>query len=227
MFGLLGDIHGDFDTLRYSERRCLEAGATALILVGDVGWYPKRLEPLRARRLLPTYFIDGNHEDHVDLFARIQDDVTEFWESGLFYVRRGSVVTIDGVRIAFLGGAGSIDKDYRLRNHWHWNPEEQITDDDVARLHGKGPVDLMVTHTPPDAVVQKHYETPARKTLKARTFDVSEDWFDPSANQVQRAWESLGKPPLVCGHFHESVQDEEHRVRILNIDELMFYESHP
>jgi hypothetical protein len=220
MLALLGDIHGGFDGLRAAERRAKDAGATALVQVGDFGWYSRLLDRLREPRLLPVYFIDGNHEDHELLFGRVRGDVTEMWGSGLFYVRRGAVLELDGRRIAFLGGAGSIDKQIRLANRWHWSELEQITDADVARLEGAGPVDLMIAHCPPQRTIATHFETPEGIAFKVRAFGVPPDWSDPSAVKVETAWLGLGAPPLYCGHMHRRIADD--RVRILDIEELLY-----
>jgi hypothetical protein len=222
MIALLGDIHAGFDTLRRAEQEAVNLGAKALIQVGDFGWYWKYLGELRqTKRLLPVYFIDGNHENHEDLFSRVTGDITEFWESNLFYVRRGSVLEIDGKRIAFLGGAASIDKAYRLAHGIHWSAQELVTDADVERLKDVGKVDLFVTHTPPQSVVTRNFETPEGIAFKVGAFGVPPDWSDPSAAKVETAWNYVGLPPLVCGHFHKSVIDG--KVTILNIAEFAIF----
>lgn len=59
-------------------------------------------------------------------------------------------------------GAGSIDNDknIRLENGWPWYPDEEITDADVDRTIGLGPVDILITHSPPQRIVTKHWDTP-------------------------------------------------------------------
>lgn len=240
MIAFLGDIHGVSRSLEIAAARAYANGASALIQVGDFGVYPGLLGRLigAARRSpIPIYFIDGNHEDFRMIRAwwdaMEADDVSVYHvvKDQLRYVRRGSVLTVDGRQVAFLGGAGSIDYAYRKLGT-DWFNEEQIADADVLRLElqalgninlqalGKK-VDLMVAHTPPRWFIDKHFDvTPARAAFVRRQFGVAPDWTDPSADKVQAAWESLGKPLLFCGHMHATIQDG--NVRLLDCDGLAY-----
>ena len=105
----------------------------------------------------------------------------------LIFVPRGTVLELDGRRIAFLGGGDSvIDRAYR-RPDVDWWPEERVTMADVARLERAGRVDLLVCHTPPAFVYHFFGFAP-----------------DPSALAVGQAWQLLGRPPVICGHLHKS-----------------------
>jgi Icc-related predicted phosphoesterase len=68
-----------------------------------------------------------------------------------------------------------------------WWQEERVTGEHVARFAGAGPVDILVAHTPP---------APAYAVLGFRP--------DPSSCEVERAWEMLGRPAVVCGHLHQA-----------------------
>lgn len=234
MIALLGDIHGDPLALASAAARAGANGASVLVQLGDFGAWPGMLSKLVAAAKgspIPIYFVDGNHEYFPLLqewWGQMANDgasVYHVLRDKLHYVRRGSVLTLDGRTIAFLGGAGSID--YRLRRPGvDWFPEEQIQDADVARLEpwaanrGKG-VDFMATHCPPQHVVTKYFETPRLRALEARrAYGAPSDWSDPSTGKVESAWHRLGCPPLYCGHMHETIQDGS--VRLLNINELAY-----
>jgi predicted phosphodiesterase len=230
MIALLGDIHGVDRSLEGAVSQASAAGASVVVQVGDFGVYPGYLERLAGvaeRSPIPIYFIDGNHEDFrmvAEWWARLEaahESVHHVVRDRLMYVRRGSVLEMDGRRIAFLGGAGSIDYLSR-RPGVDWFAEEQIREMDLARLSrqaaGKA-VDLLVTHAPPRRVVLKHFDTPPERALMARAmFGAPPDWDDPSVDKVELAWQRLGFPPLWCGHMHVSLSDE--NVRLLDIDEL-------
>jgi hypothetical protein len=84
-----------------------------------------------------------------------------------------------------------------------------------ALLQGAGGVDLMVTHTPPDWMIRKHFSPDG-----LRSFGIDpETWRDLSAEAVEQVWRELNEPPLVCGHMHRSVKDG--KCRILDINEVM------
>ncbi len=188
---LIGDIHGEFASFR----KLLEGVDPNVIViqVGDFGFWPHLLENWQKIVHLenPVYAIDGNHE-YFPILEGI-DEPSEI-KNGLVYVPRGTVLELGGHEVGFLGGGGSIDRQYRVPGY-DWFPQEFTTAEDGERLLSwTDGVDLLVTHVPPQSVVQKH-------------FDLIPGWRDPSSEVVEYVWKELGKPPLVCGHMHRSVVD--------------------
>ena len=213
---LLGDIHGITKVLGAVDKMQSASGSTVVagIQVGDLGWY-KDTNPLfhTLDLKLPWYWIDGNHED----FSLLKyTKVTEV-APNLFYVPRGTVMEVGGIKIGFLGGAASVDKQTRLRLGWHWSEDELITDEDIAKFDGVESVDMLITHCPPQSTIQKHFDS-----RMLMYFGLSPDWRDPSADKVEALWKRLGEPPLVCGHMHRSITDG--NVRILDINEYITVE---
>jgi Icc-related predicted phosphoesterase len=90
-FGALGDIHGDFATVRRIMRQ--HPDIPFWVCVGDVADDDGRYEPLDA----PLYWIKGNNENF-DLIAAGDLPV------GLHYLPNGTVQRIDGLAVAGLGG---------------------------------------------------------------------------------------------------------------------------
>lgn len=189
---------------------------STIIQVGDIGFWPEwAYRYVRLPR--PIYFIEGNH-DHIPSFADIKEP-TAVWPD-LIYVPRGTVLELEGKRIGFLGGATSVDRRWRQHNTGFngWYDGEDVTLADVDRLIANGPVDLLVTHCPPNCTIERNFERPG--FLSA--FGLPTNWVDSSALEVERAWKSLGEPPLFCGHMHRVVKDG--NVRILNINEVLTLE---
>jgi predicted phosphodiesterase len=224
---LLGDVHGDWSAVVLAAQEAKREGASALIQVGDLGWSASLLE--RAQNVpacLPVYAIDGNHEDFGWLAERTGGRTTTL-ASGLTFIARGDVCTIAGVRIAFLGGAESVDKKWRktrfqapeMSGEYLWWPDERITYEQADRLASGPRVDLFVTHTPPDRVIRKHFPP---EGLRMFGLDPA-TWTDPSALAVEAAWNVLGRPPLVCGHMHRAVRDE--NITILDINQLALWSA--
>lgn len=208
---ILGDIHGSFSTLKILDNM-LGPEIKAIIQVGDFGFYPECRERWQRMGLTrPVYVIDGNHERH-DILD--QDNGVQEMGPNLYFVPRGTVLDIDGRSVGFLGGAASVDKEIRLRDGEHWSPGENIKRSEVARFDAVESVDLLVTHVPPQSVIQQHFD-PA--TLE--WFGLPKTWKDPNADVVEKLWTRLGKPQLVCGHMHRGVI--EGPVRILNIGEAI------
>ena len=184
MIAFIGDVHRSFDRLAgvVSE---LPPSVGVAIQVGDLGLHGDDLKP--AGRGVPSlarkvYYVTGNH-DHEPSYRGIATP-TEM-APNLIYVPRGTVLELDGRRIAFLGGGDSvIDLPYRQRDV-DWWPEERVTEADIARFYDVGRVDLLVTHTPPSFVYHFFGLKP-----------------DPSSLAVGQAWQILGRPRVVCGHLH-------------------------
>ena len=233
MITLLGDIHGDIGVLKFAIDRAVEKGSAALIQVGDFGLFYRNginegFHRVCKKSPIPVYFIDGNHDDCTRWITNKK--VHQVWKDvNLFYAPRGSVIELDGRRIAFMGGAASIDKKTRIQLGWHWDEEENIRPHQVKRLWenvGDNPVDMLITHCPPASVIDRHFDP--RNKLR---FGVGLDWIDPNQLIIQEVWEKLGYPPVYSGHMHGTVLGYEMSVfeigkskglyRILDINECV------
>lgn len=221
MILLLGDIHGNVGTLKYAIEKANEAGAAALIQVGDFGLYMGGRNEVAFHRAcqasaIPIYFIEGNHDD-CQRWVKLTE-VTRIWDdANLFYIPRGTVMELDGRTIAFMGGAASIDKNIRLHEGWHWDEFENIHPSEVLRLfknsEGKT-IDILITHDVPISVCKAHFDDNAKLW-----FGVGKDWHDANMDVIEKIWEHYGKPKIYSGHMHRSVIGPDYR--ILNIDEML------
>ena len=90
-FGALGDIHGDFASVRRIMRQ--HPDIAFWLCVGDVADPAGHYEAFDA----PLYWIKGNNEGF-DAIA--SGDLP----AGLHYLPNGTLRTIDGLRVAGLGG---------------------------------------------------------------------------------------------------------------------------
>jgi len=202
MIAFIGDVHRSFDRLA-ALVAALPIEATAVVQVGDLGLRPSdvanRVPAIQPpnRRVL---YIDGNH-DHNPLYLG-HDAPTEMGPN-LIFVPRGSVLELDGRRVAFLGGGDSVIDRAQRKEGVDWWPTEQVTAIDVARLREARKVDILVTHTPP---------APLYPCFGLRP--------DASSREVERVWEMLGRPPTVCGHLHRARALG--RVRVLAELEVFF-----
>jgi predicted phosphodiesterase len=185
MIGFIGDVHRAFDRLA-GVLAHFSADVGVAIQVGDLGLHSDDLGPTGTGMpplARPVYFVTGNH-DHEPSYRGIVAP-TEM-APNLVYVPRGTVLELDGRRIAFLGGGDSVIDRAVRRAGVDWWPEERVTMADVARFEGVGRVDLLVCHTPPAFVYHFFQFAP-----------------DPSALAVEAAWQMLGRPQVVCGHLHK------------------------
>jgi hypothetical protein len=221
MILLLGDIHGNIGALRDAIEMAVEAGAVAVIQVGDFGLFPKHGRDAGFYKVcksspIPVYFIEGNHDD-CQRWVQLTE-VTRVWhDANLFYVPRGTVMEVDGRTIAFMGGAASIDKNIRLQEGWHWDEYENIAPQEVLRLFNNAEgkkIDMLITHDVPTSVCKAHFDDSGKLF-----FGVGKDWHDVNMDVIEKIWENLGKPKIYSGHMHRSVIGPDYR--ILNIDEKL------
>lgn len=170
---VVGDTHGDSSWLcntaiPYAARH----GADRIIQLGDFGFvWPdpnylhglRKLDRVLGRHNLSLIFLPGNHDDHdklVDWERRIHgrnDDGHLQLTDRIAYTGRVSAWVWENRWLAAIGGAVSIDRDYRIayragRRHNRkpiWWPEEVLTDDEAATAKGLGTVDVLFTHDAP------------------------------------------------------------------------------
>lgn len=219
MILLLGDIHGKQSVLRKAIQHAVEVNASAIVQVGDFGLMPGSSEVgfynVCKNSPIPVYFIDGNHDD----CTRWEQytEVSKVWVDGnLWYIPRGTVMELDGRTIAFMGGAASIDKQYRLAQGWHWDKYENISPGEVLRMMDnvkEKKIDLFITHCPPNSVVEEHFD-PIDKLF----FGVGLDWHDHNQDIIENIWHAIGTPMVYSGHMHKKVQGMTYR--ILDINEI-------
>jgi hypothetical protein len=85
----------------------------------------------------------------------------------------------------------------------------------IETVRGAGPLDLLVTHCPPESLIARHFD-PNDKT---RLFGVSADWTGAGSSLwLDYLWTLLCNPPLICGHMHRAVRGD--RYTMLDMDEL-------
>lgn len=188
---ITGDIHNEFSRLNDLINK---KKPEMVICCGDFGFWPKfnktgrtqALSTIKLQKAEKLLWCDGNHEDFWSLAERESDEI----EPGIIYMPRGSTYTLpDGRVILFMGGADSIDKQWR-RLGVDWFPEEIITQKDFQNLPDVK-VDIFVTHTCPSELVPD---------LKLRYPDKGEE---PSNQALSELWK-MYKPSLwFFGHWHQ------------------------
>ncbi len=219
MIFVVGDIHGQHEVLQKMNRFCTPDDI--IIQVGDFSTnvntkaiYEQLYPPVVAKVL----YIDGNHEDH-DLIDTWPKDGPYEVAKNLFYVPRGTVLTLEGFRIGFLGGAESIDK-YRRNKEGEaktWWAQEGIRQEDVDRLvQNAGGVDLdvLITHAPPNSAKMGLFPM-----VDTEHWGLPSNWTDQSCQLVDVAMVLTNPKKVFCGHMHKSVKIN--NVQILAINEVV------
>lgn len=221
-----GDWHGD---LAWAER-CLDylasGGVRLLLHVGDFGIWPGpggrkylyRLERTCAELGITIAVTPGNHEDWDRLDSRTPADrgdglgpvidlTGSHGNDGHVVVfprgARFSIRTPSGSERSFvsLGGAPSIDFEYRTRGRDWWG-SEMIEPWHVEQVVAGGYADVMVTHDAPGPP----YAVPAVEAiLRSNPMGWSDQALAYAAvgrKRVTQAFEGVRPKVLVHGHYH-------------------------
>ena len=160
MIYLTGDTHGDLERFKDRALKRLRREDT-LIVCGDFGFLwddspaERRARAALEKKKYTILFVDGTH----DSIPLIRTFPQEAYAGGrvrrigknLLYAERGTVLTLEGRRLFFLGGGASDDMDDRLaEGTWH---EEELPDgEELAAaweaFSAAGGVDAVITHQP-------------------------------------------------------------------------------
>ena len=169
-----GDTHGDFSWL---PAWCEENHTTkddALIILGDAGimYYgptsdrERMLKEFIAKQPITLLCVRGNHEarpsDYTSTcyeFLGTDPIVQDVWYfepeyPNIKYIADGTIFYLNDKKCLAIGGAYSVDKEYRLLMGWRWFANEELTDaemDDILDKIDHQSFDYVFTHTCPEA----------------------------------------------------------------------------
>lgn len=139
---VVGDIHAHWVKLN----RLIDIERPDIILqVGDLGYWP-HIYPMKHVDMKNTvmYFCPGNHEDWIALNS-LEDLMVH---PHVFYMPKGSMLTLaSGHNVLFMGGAYSVDKEFRVPGY-SWFPDEMISAQDMENLPDDK-IDIIISHTSP------------------------------------------------------------------------------
>ena len=229
MIYITGDTHRDFSRFYKLEKDT----DNMLIVLGDVGInyylneedknYKEYLKKLKLKLLC----VRGNHEERpenistykeVEMFGGKVFIEEEY--PNLIFAKDGEIYNIDGKKILVIGGAYSVDKQYRLLHGYKWFKDEQLTkkemDTILDKVKGKH-FDIVLTHTCP-------YKYEPREVfmqgLDQSKVDKSMEHF------LDKIEENIDYDKWYCGHYHTEKQVDKlefmfGRIKIFNKDEYV------
>ena len=161
MIYITGDTHRDFSRLN----KMIFNKDDMLIILGDAGInYFLNEEDDKFKEYLKEYnvkmfCIRGNHEERPENISTYKEVnmfggkvLIEENYPYLIFAKAGEEYNIGGIRVLVIGGAYSIDKEYRLIYGYKWFKDEQLTKEEmnkiIKKVKGKH-YDVVLTHTCP------------------------------------------------------------------------------
>lgn len=206
---LVGDTHGN--TLWWEQfvtPAAQQLNADVICQVGDFGYWQGGDDFLSAVDAtgIPVAFLDGNHEQHPYLEAavakaRFEQQLTATdpvpLGGNLSYLPRGGRFSWDGVTVAALGGARSIDRALR-RPGISWFAEEAISNSDLELLADGATAQVLLCHDAPlcaPVPLSPRHELPFVWQAELETCTEHRMRLDEALDMVQPEL-------LVHGHYH-------------------------
>ena len=205
MIFITGDTHGEF--FRFNHLK--QTDDDMVIILGDVGlnYYlnnkDKKLKDFVKLYKLKLFCIQGNHEERpenissykeVDMFGGkvfIEEEYPEY-----IFAKNGEVYNIDGKSVLVVGGAYSVDKDYRIRKGYRWFKDEQLTEkekEEILKKYSGKHIDIILSHTCP-----LKYE-PTETFLSF----IDQSKVDKSMEEfLDLVEEAVDYDKWYCGHYH-------------------------
>lgn len=161
MIYITGDTHRDFsrlDNMKFNKD-------DLLIILGDAGInYCLTEEDNKFKEYLKKYnvkmfCIRGNHEERPENISTYKEInmfggkvyIEEDYPNLIFAID-GEEYNIDGKSVLVIGGAYSVDKEYRLMYGYKWFKDEQLTKEEMDKIYNKVKgkhFDIVLTHTCP------------------------------------------------------------------------------
>ncbi|NYI40144.1 metallophosphoesterase family protein [Demequina lutea] len=242
---LVGDTHGSSRWIARAIDTAGWSGNSAIIHVGDLGIWPggrstqtwETAEERLAESNVTMYVAPGNHEDYDQIEALTpRDDGWLPFREHILLAPRGHRTEWWGRSILWLGGAGSVDRTWRVRSDAidnrkyeacgsskrvkSWWPQEALTDEDVERAIAGGHADVMICHDAPIGV-QAIDDRLAGNPHACKAVDIA--YAEESRRRLTQVVAAVQPEILIHGHFHFRVEDTfkvpfvEHETRVYGL----------
>ena len=233
MIYITGDKHADFkDVFLF----CKENETTRddiMIVLGDAGInYFLNLRDLILKRKLSElpitlFCVHGNHEERPE---NIDTYITKEFNNGIVYYEEefpnilfgkdGEIYNFNGNSTLVIGGAYSVDKEFRVMYGLNWYPSEQPNEEIKNRVRKKlkennNEVDIILSHTCPYKYIPREMFVDGIDNDKV---DHSTEFF------LDEIEENTNYKKWYCGHYHTDKEIDKLRFMMYDIEELKIKE---
>ena len=230
MIYVTGDKHGDYKDIFFFCYQYETKKDDILIILGDAGInYFLNENDIKLKNSLKefpiTFFcIHGNHEERP---INIETYKTKIFHNGIVYyeeeypnilfAKDGEIYDFNNQKVLVIGGAYSVDKDYRLANGYQWFSSEQPNEETKKYIlevlkKNNNKVDVILSHTTPYKYLPREMFL---SFIDQNTVDNSLEYFlDNIENKVDyKKW--------YCGHYHTDKSIDRIRFMFNDIEEFI------
>lgn len=230
MIYITGDTHGDFRRIAFfCDVQQHTSPEDIMIILGDAGinyyenYRDTNLKVQLADLPITLFCIHGNHEAKPECTDCYEEKI---WHGGkvfieckipnILFAKDGEIFDFDGIKSIAIGGAYSIDKEYRLTYGLKWWSNEQpnkktkqYVEKQLAANENK--IDVILSHTCP---------------LKYEPIEVFTSGIDQSlVDKSTEAWldyieEKIEYKKWYCGHYHTQKAIDKINFMFTNIEKF-------
>lgn len=160
---LAGDTHGDHTAIDVIFQMASDKDADRIVQLGDFGYgfgpmdgygrdpWLRYVQQVCEETTREFYWLDGNHDNHPKLWSNYDSGKLQEHAPLVHYMPRGSTWNFDGISVGVIGGAVSIDRNYRKIGMSYW-ATETIRGDEALRAEANfvsAKVQVILSHDAP------------------------------------------------------------------------------
>lgn len=230
MIYITGDTHRDFSRLYGKTFN----KADMVIILGEAGINyclneeDKKFKEHLSKLNIKLFCIQGNYEERPENISSYKEfdmfDGKVFIEDdfpNLIFAKNGETYTIDDKKVLVVGGAYSVDKDYRLMYVHQWFKDKQLSKSEKEMILNKYTgkhIDIILSHTCP-----KKYE-PTEVFMSG----IDQSKVDKSMEEfLDKLEENIDYDKWYCGHYHTEKQIDKLEFMFGRIKEFNKNEYYP
>ncbi|MBE5970053.1 MAG: serine/threonine protein phosphatase [Lachnospiraceae bacterium] len=229
MIYITGDTHGDFRRIEHFCERMQTSRDDILIILGDAGVnFSGPLKDTYKKELLSSlpitiFAIHGNHEMRP---YTIESYKEKEWHGGVVYyeeeyptilfAKDGEIFDFGGLKSIVIGGAYSIDKNYRLTYGYGWWEDEQPSDEIKEYVENQldkvgWNIDVVLSHTAP--FKYEPVEVFFKDFDQSKVDKTTEKWLDSIEDKLSyKKW--------YLGHYHTDKKIDKIQIMFETYDEF-------
>lgn len=226
---ITGDTHRNFVRIREFCKRMKTTKEDVLIILGDAGinFMQNHMDVSLKEELsgfpITLFCIHGNHEarpweagDYEEVMWHGAIAYVEEEYPNLIFAKDGEIYDFNGKSVLVIGGAYSIDKEYRITYGLGWFPSEQPDDtikdyveEQLETVDWK--VDIVLSHTVPVEFEPVWAFIPG--VDQSRVDKSTENW-------LQYIYDHIECEEWYAGHYHVESCEENVRIMFEDYDEI-------
>ena len=229
MIYITGDKHGNYSDIFYFCNKYKTSINDIMIILGDAGinYYLDNRDYILKEKLkelpITLFCIHGNHEERP---YNISTYKTKLFKSGIVYyeeeypnilfAKDAEIYDFNNNKTLVIGGAYSIDKNYRLIMGYNWYKSEQPNNEIKSEVKkvlkdNNYKIDIILSHTCPYKYMP--YEVFMSGIDQSKVDNTTEEFLDKIESTVNyKRW--------YCGHFHTDKIIDKIRFMMYDIDKF-------